>query len=1745
MGRYFARGGAARCAALAVAGLCAAFSLAGEGEGKVATNAFRLAYTADDLDLGACRQFINGQGANADPEEVKRALGLFPADGNWEEKVWAVGGGEAGAETVYEMLVVFKHPVAIGTIAVSPANIGDNQGSANGGELFYLKPQALAADPRQAEAWQQVAFGSIAQHLRFAVLPPGVKSQALLYRDKRVAGTARLLYLHAYRQRLQDLTPAAVGACEPAEGAQDVDGIPLGKGWAIEPKGGVNAKQPVRYTLIWEQKRIFAGLFLYSNAAEVKIYAHRGKAADPQASSAADWQEVKAVPDFVNRHVFPHWEYSYRWFTLPNVETNALRLEIGEVVKGGNTLWVSGLACFSALGETAAAEVKPKGLGPPFRFTVNMPASGDAALVIEDAAGRRVRNLFAQTFRQVGEHQEPWDLRDERGEFIAAGEYRWKAIVGPQLALVYHLTPYPNIQNYWPDRMPWLIGHAGEHGWLSDHSCNWACTTSGDKLFFAASMAEAGVTLIECDLDGKKKWGRHDFGAWKGVYQMAADEESLYVDNGDDVFRIELAARREANKFTPRQGPHRRGWRSAMTARDGRVYLAYTGEPTFDNAATADALDMAHCFPKADHGDLARILRISGAPPGDKVDPRSLQPQGNGRLYLESAPLREIAEKSQRKDKAGKKNEVVLAGTGDLEGDEFALDEKGKETAVIVLAFKQPVPLGSAVFPYPPGEGVLQFSVLKPDAPYPPRAAEDKDWQPFAASPAPGWNCLPAPPRVMTRGLRILLQPKSKDTPFWRLDGLRLLNRRFADVRPKARIRVSSGKVGVNGEWDAERDEPVSPDKPGIYLIEWKEPQTLCGLAFKEIEGDVAEIDVWQGAATGAVPLEGMACDRKSKAPGWRNTATYKQKRRSAEYSRCNKFARYLDGYVDFNENITTRAVRIRIIAPWLDNGPEGDLCNRHDGRSEHGLHYRESYCLKIDPKVCRIHGVAALAALGDDPPRDPMTYERIEIWDGKSGALVKELPVRPGWHGLCFDPSGSLHVIEKNHEVISRVDLENGKLTPVLKDTQPSNFVIGPDDLFYIRPWDDKAPIAVYTAGGQKVREIGKTGGLQPGHWDPARLGQVHRMCVDKNKNLWVVESQDNPRRIVQFKTDGTFVKEILGNTHYGGGGTMDRTNIRRAFHGRVEFEIDLDKHTSRIRALLNDDVGEPVMRKVKGRLYLTTAPLTLHDRQAVGKVYLYDEKASAVRLAAAMGDAGGFAPLRRGAILNLLKGDLPKNFGFLWCDRNENAAVDAEEVEFIPKKNVWHSMGVGMFDENLGCCGNEYYFAVGDITAGGMPLYQKIPAPGHPHYRLADGSFLYLHTAPMEKERSENFVRAPNGQKRWGYSASGGVSGLSIPGWEPGLATNQFGIIGHEYAKRGDLGEFFVIHDNTGQWRIWTADGLLAGNIFYHKMEPRGRLLGPGDVKFGQRLDPLSTSQEHFHGFFTGSDEEGRFFAVAGFTHMSIFEVKGLENFRRASGVLRVNAGDIEKAKAWESARQRRQSGGGRAAVLLARFVEEDEAPALDGRAGGNEWPAAATLAAMSGVSCAMAYDTRNLYVCWQAKAMGPLRNDGSDWRRLFKTGACLDLQLGADENAPPARANPVAGDLRLLIAVVDKKPKAVLYQPVAPNAKGNEAWSTRTAAAGEVKFSRVVAVEEEIEIAMTNDKDVVVEIAIPLRLLGLVPVKGMRIKGDWGILVSDDGHQVKARHYWANTAATGTADEAVEARLEPAKWGIIAFE
>src|SRR3954471_7231567 len=110
------------------------------------------------------------------------------------------------------------------------------------------------------------------------------------------------------------------------------------------------------------------------------------------------------------------------------------------------------LAVLAALTATAAEELHPP---IPIRFTLAEP--GFVTLVIEDATGNRVRNLVSETQFPRGENTVWWDALDDLGgdtdaakhavyhipgKLVAAGNYRVRGLVRPQVDLRYEMTAY-------------------------------------------------------------------------------------------------------------------------------------------------------------------------------------------------------------------------------------------------------------------------------------------------------------------------------------------------------------------------------------------------------------------------------------------------------------------------------------------------------------------------------------------------------------------------------------------------------------------------------------------------------------------------------------------------------------------------------------------------------------------------------------------------------------------------------------------------------------------------------------------------------------------------------------------------------------------------------------------------------------------------------------------------------------------------------------------------------------------------------------------------------------------------------------------------------------------------------------------------------------------------------------------------------------------------------------------------------
>ncbi len=1317
------------------------------------------------------------------------------------------------------------------------------------------------------------------------------------------------------------------------------------------------------------------------------------------------------------------------------------------------------------------------------------------------------------------------------------------------------MTVYPNVSRHAPGNSPWLNALHESGGWLADHTPPVSVCTAGAHAYIGAYVAESGVSLLECDLEGRKTWGHHSFAAWTGPRFLASDGKEVFVGanilgtSNESVWGVDIASKKVRTVLSLTPTATRPRGLQGIAAHDGKLYLSIRGEQSYlTNAASADDADIDRCIPLLptkrlprvayevvpDHrGDFVRLFRLTGTPPGGATQ------ETNPWLATQSGP-------SPRHH--------------------------------LVLAFKRPVPLGSLAFPWPEEKDVrLTVSILKAGAPYPPDPDKETQWVPLTTATAvrqpsaarTSWDVIPAPEGTQTRALRLTFArgaaadsdplanlldgSKTKDDPLdpdkkprprdalefgpnrgvWRgrLEGMRLLRRRFANVAGTATVRVSSGKVAADGAWDAMRKRPVTEDDPGVYALEWQSPQALRGLAIKEIDGELTKIDVFTGAArTGASATgAGMA--------GWQTVAEYRQERRDHHtgFERANPTARYVDGTVDFGKVIQTRAVRLRVVKQWSDNAPDSAGVRADLGGTT------------LDPARCRIWGVAALHYLGSEPAVDSAAFERVEVYDIPSGKQLGETPVikpgtiavnstvspRHGNPGRGAGGEGQLFAVSENRIVRIGDTGAGGSTVPVVTDLKAAGALAFDTNgnLYVFDNAPERKQVRVYDPAGKFLRAIGKAGGLQAGPWDPERLGDVTGIAVDRTDQLWVVDGQYHPKRVTVWTTAGGFKKELLGNTPYGGGGVLDPEDKTRLFYGPLEFELDWQTGLSRIKNLTwtgATPAGEVPLR-VQGRTYLVTRPQFADQLCAI--VYLYNR--GKLKLAAAMGWADQFEPLKA---LHVQLGSKPLTKStFLWSDRNGDGVVQADEVTLIEgsRDRPTH------FNSDLGIQAGAFRYIVKEFHPDGVPVYERVTMPQVKGtlFRLDDGSFYRLgYNAEPEA------VLAPDGQPRWTYPQEGpGVqSAQTARPYRPDQVVSQFGIVGHETC--GELGEFVVIHNNVGAWNVWTRDGHLVGPIFRDRRVAPARPWSMKEHARGLILQDITCGEEHFSGYLCRSRQDNKVYVVAGHNHISILELLGLDKVKRLSGEITVTAADLKSAQQWD-ARQEKTKVFARAPV--ANCYRMPKPPAFDGSLSG--WGPGDAVLEDTGLAqprpqaiLHLGYDDKYLFLAFRVRNLGPLQNSGTQWDRLFKTGAAVDVQIGTDPTAPGDRQAPVRGDLRLLLTFVDRKPMAVLYRPVAPGAPPELAWHVKSPVA-ELTFDEVKQLPGVRMIRGGNATEYVLQAAVPLTDIGWKPTPGQRLKFDWGVLVSGpDGTEVLRRLCWANRATQITADAPSEARLSPHLWG-----
>lgn len=801
---------------------------------------------------------------------------------------------------------------------------------------------------------------------------------------------------------------------------------------------------------------------------------------------------------------------------------------------------------------------------------------------------------------------------------------------------------------------------------------------------------------------------------------------------------------------------------------------------------------------------------------------------------------------------------------------------------------------------------------------------------------------------------------------------------------------------------------------------------------------------------------------------------------------------------------------------------------------------------------------------------------------DAKAGKIIGPATMASP-RGLAFDNQGRLLVLAGTSL------LRFAKWQTPEQLVQPQTLVTGLEDPqhvavdskgnFYISDLGKSHQVKVFDPMGKPVRTIGKPGVPAAGPYDPLHMNHPAGLAIDSNDHLWVTENDFLPKRVSVWTLDGKLWKDYFGPGKYGGGGTLDPQDKTRFYYadegrGTIEFKLDWQKGEAVPSNILyrRDPADLPLAFRSAapetvlyrdGKRYFTNAynssPTSGH-----GTAFLFLERGGLAKPVAAMGRAKDWDLLQTDAFTPRLPAgaDWKNNPPFfVWSDANGDARVQPAEVNFLL------ATGSGMtVMPDLSFCvarldGKAMRFKPIGFSQQGVPSYdltagevlatavQSPTSSGGDQVLTTGDKGWTVVTLGLKPFATRSLSGARDGQAKWSYPSlwPGLHASHEAPKPDrPGELIGTTRLLGGFVNPAGsEVGPLWAINSNMGHMYLFTADGLFVTTVFHDSRQGKSWAMPVGQRNMD--LSELTLHDENFWPTMTQTPDGKVYIQDGG--RMALVRLDGLDTLRRLLDAdLHISADDLQKAQAYtvaaEAARQRNQGSGILQAALRAA------APVVNGKL--DDWTSAAWVDIdKSGVGAnfnsnskpyditgALTISGDRLYAAFRTDDDKLLQNTGELATAPFKTGGALDLMLGTNPAADAKRANPVEGDLRLLVTQAKGKTMAVLYRAVVPGTKTPVPFSSpwRT-----IPLDRVDDISDQVVLAGSKGN---YEFSVPLAALGLKPQAGQPIRGDIGIL-RGNGFQTTARVYWSNKATGITADVPSEAMLTPQLWGRVEFK
>lgn len=813
---------------------------------------------------------------------------------------------------------------------------------------------------------------------------------------------------------------------------------------------------------------------------------------------------------------------------------------------------------------------------------------------------------------------------------------------------------------------------------------------------------------------------------------------------------------------------------------------------------------------------------------------------------------------------------------------------------------------------------------------------------------------------------------------------------------------------------------------------------------------------------------------------------------------------------------------------------------------------------------------------------------------------------------GLAFDKAGRLHVLGGGKVLRFAIDSaaplalpEPDVIASGLED--PQDLFVDDNGVVYVSDQGSSHQIKRYAADGRALAPIGEAGGPAIGRFNPNRLSNPAGMTVDGRGRLWVTENHHSPKRVSVWNlADGRLLEAFYGPMRYGGSGAVDPKDPTRFFYdddhgGGIEFKLDYATGRSTPAAVYYlpeaDHTGiegryvggAPSYPLHRGDLTYLTNAYSLHTTgRRSATLWRMDDDGVARIVAAAgstMDSAGKTMPLfgRDDIHSRLPEGFDPaagRHAFFVWSDLDGDQLVDPLEIQIANPDTV---AGQKVSRPTISCVAvdNDLVWTVANVGGSLVRLTpESVNAAGVPVYDLGKTEVL---SQAVQSAASSGGGQALSARDGWTVTTTplaplpreavgamrDGEPVWSYPSLWPGLHASHIApmpensgqligttrVIGNviDAPPGSDAGQLFAINANKGTIYVFTVDGLFVTRLF---QDSRTASWNAPEAIRGMSVKDLSLHEECFGPMWTRADD-GRVFLQGGGPG-NIMLVENLDRVRRLPD--RPLTVTREQLAAAQEANLRAETERQAALEKKPLVIKADAAaPTVDGRLDdwkGSDWVKLDKRTAKVGnwgkstieSAAAVRIAGDRLYLAWDTYDPDLLRSSGESMNNLFKTGGALDILIGTDASADPARRAAVAGDRRLLVTRVKDRTVAVLYAPVSPGA------TTEPVVFGSplrtLRFDRVDIVSDQVELASVVEPDLkkdkngsikraTFEVSVPLALLDFKPEAGATHKFDIGLL-RGDGAQTLQRVYWSNKASGLVSDIPSEAELIPALWG-----